>query len=295
MRNGVRNVLFLTGGLAAGFAIAMLLRPSGNDDDWMGSPAASLESRVAELEWRLAAEAAAWLELSAAMVQLRDELEAVAAAGPPAAEPAAEDRLARALRGAAAAPSAAAEPSSEAPAPRLAEARERIRRALPTPEEQEQRRMQRFVDAGFSVARAEWIEQRTAELRMQQLEAQYEAARSGDAARARQALPVDQTLRAELGDSEYERYLEAIGRPTRINVRDVLTGSPAEQVGLRRGDEIVSYGGRRVFDMEDLNRLTLEGRPGDAVVVEVLRDGQPMQLYLPRGPVGISGGGRRWP
>ncbi len=294
MRNSVRNVLFLTGGLAAGFAVAMLLQPAGGSDDWLAPAAAPLESRVAELERRLTVEAVARLELSAALAQVRDELEAIAAAGPPSGLPVADDRLARVLRGAVG-PPAAADASSETPAPSLANARERIRRALPTPEEQDQRRMQRFVDAGFTVARAEWIEQRTAELRMQQLEAQYEAARSGDPGRARPALPVDQTLRAELGDSEYERYLEAIGRPTRINVRDVLAGSPAEQVGLQRGDEIVSYGGHRVFHMEDLNRLTLEGRPGDAVVVEVLRDGQPIQLYLPRGPVGISGGGRRWP
>jgi len=119
-----------------------------------------------------------------------------------------------------------------------------------------------------------------------------EAMRSGDPSRMRNVPSVEEALRAEIGDAEYERYLQATGRPTRVSVRTVLPSSPADRVGLRPGDEIVAYGGKRVFDMDDLNRLTLEGQPGETVVLEVLRDGQPMQLYVPRGPIGISGGGR---
>src|SRR5690606_31130913 len=138
-------------------------------------------------------------------------------------------------------------------------------RRAPTPEELEQRRIQRLVEAGFTVARAEWIERRTAELQMAQLEAQYEAARSGDPSRFREMPSIEETLRAELGDAEYERYLEATGRPTRITVRNVLPSSPAERVGLQPGDEIVAYAGKRVFDMNGLNRLILEGQPGETV------------------------------
>jgi serine protease Do len=75
-----------------------------------------------------------------------------------------------------------------------------------------------------------------------------------------------------------------------VNVGNVLASSPAESAGLRSGDEIVSYAGERVFDMRELNRLTLEGQRGESVLVEVLRDGQRQQLILPRGPVGITGG-----
>ena len=49
---------------------------------------------------------------------------------------------------------------------------------------------------------------------------------------------------------------------------------------------------QRVFDMDELNNLTIDGQPGETVAVDVLRGGQPMQLYLPRGPIGITGGGR---
>jgi S1-C subfamily serine protease len=72
----------------------------------------------------------------------------------------------------------------------------------------------------------------------------------------------------------------------------VLGSSPAEQAGLQPGDEVVAYAGKRVFDMSDLNGLTYEGTAGELVAVEVLRDGQPVQVYVPRGPIGIMGGGR---
>ena len=59
------------------------------------------------------------------------------------------------------------------------------------------------------------------------------------------------------------------------------------------GDEIVAYDGKRVFDVGELNALTLEGTPGESVVVDVRRDGQNVQLVMPRGPLGITGGGFR--
>jgi hypothetical protein len=44
--------------------------------------------------------------------------------------------------------------------------------------------------------------------------------------------------------------------------------------------------------MTDLTRQTMEGAPGQQVVVDIVRDGQPMQVVIPRGPLGISGGRR---
>ena len=158
----------------------------------------------------------------------------------------------------------------------------------------EQQAERRFVDQliaqGFAPDRAEWIIRRTEELRMQALQAQYDAQRGGR--------PVDpgageQSLRTELGEADYERYLQAYGRPTAIPVRDVLASSPAERSGLQPGDEILAYAGKRVFDMRELNALTLEGTPGESVVLEVRRDGQNVQLVMPRGPIGITGGGFR--
>jgi S1-C subfamily serine protease len=76
-------------------------------------------------------------------------------------------------------------------------------------------------------------------------------------------------------------------------VRNVLASSPAESSGLQPGDEIVAYDGQRVFDMRELNALTLEGTPGESVVVDVRRADQNVQLVMPRGPIGIFGSGFR--
>ncbi len=89
------------------------------------------------------------------------------------------------------------------------------------------------------------------------MQAQYEAQRSGQRV---EGTNVEQSLRKELGDAEYERYLKATGRPTEVRVMECGATSAAERSGLKAGDEIVSYGGTRVFDARDLNTLTTRAR-----------------------------------
>ena len=71
----------------------------------------------------------------------------------------------------------------------------------------------------------------------------------------------------------------------------VLSGSPGNDAGLQPGDQLVSYGGERVFNVMDLRNLTMQGEPGQDVVIEVDRDGVRMQLTVPAGPIGITGSG----
>jgi hypothetical protein len=154
-------------------------------------------------------------------------------------------------------------------------------------------RAERLVQAGFQPGQAEWIVQRESQLQMEALQARYQAERTGDAmdyAESRTA--ASDALRNELGDVEYERYLQASGRPTSVAVLTVLESSPAQRAGLMPGDEIMSYDGKRIFSMSDLTRQTLEGQPGEQVVVDVRRDGVSMQVVVPRGPIGIAGGRR---
>ncbi|MDQ2640142.1 MAG: PDZ domain-containing protein [Pseudomonadota bacterium] len=154
-----------------------------------------------------------------------------------------------------------------------------------------EQQLQRLVAQGFTRERAEWIERRTQELEVQALNAQYEAQRSGRPVQG--AMDVESALRSELGDTDYERYLTATGRPTQVQVMDVLASSSAERSGLQPGDQIVSYAGTRVFDMRELNALTRDGSPGESVTMEVRRNGQTMQVQVPRGPLGLQGGGLR--
>lgn len=156
-------------------------------------------------------------------------------------------------------------------------------------------RVESLVAAGFLPSQADMILRREEELQMQAIQDRFDAERSGESVdwMANRTLASD-TLREELGDADYERYLEANNRSTRIAVSSVIESSPAQTAGLQPGDEIVRYDGERVFSMTDLSRQTMVGAPGETVVVDVMRNGNIMQVVMPRGPVGITGGRRRF-
>jgi membrane-associated protease RseP (regulator of RpoE activity) len=95
-------------------------------------------------------------------------------------------------------------------------------------------------------------------------------------------------LREEIGDESFDLLLYATGRNNRVLITDVLGDSPGERAGFRPGDVVVSYDGERVFKPRELQRATTQGRLGDRVVLEVLRDGEIIRLSLARGPVGVK-------
>jgi PDZ domain len=100
-----------------------------------------------------------------------------------------------------------------------------------------------------------------------------------------QALEGD--LRAGLSEADYDRYLYATGRNNRARITDVLANSPGEAAGLRAGDTILSYGGKRVFSIEELRELATTSRPGESIPVEALQDGAVVRLFVPGGPIGV--------
>jgi len=155
----------------------------------------------------------------------------------------------------------------------------------------EQRERDQLLAAGFTPERIDWIKTRIEELQGEANQAQYEALQAGRPAGPDVMLSIldpEALLRSEMSDDEYERYVAALGRPTNVDVDQVLASSPAKQAGLQAGDELVAYGGKRVLSYPELTALTLDGTPGEPVVVDVRRDGQMLQLVLPRGPLGIS-------
>jgi membrane-associated protease RseP (regulator of RpoE activity) len=176
--------------------------------------------------------------------------------------------------------------------------RERFPNGIPqTREEREafqrQEQINRYVAAGLTPDRAQWIMNRENELEMEVLRARYEATQNDATQQEIANINASSILRKELGDADYAKYLEGQGRPTSIYLREVLSNSPAQTAGLQPGDEIVSYNGQRVFDMGELNALTYETRPGTSVAMQVVRDGQTLQVVVESGPIGISGGGSR--
>jgi hypothetical protein len=152
----------------------------------------------------------------------------------------------------------------------------------------------RLVAGGFTEERAQQILALEDEARMAALQAEYEARRNGQALNPWDAAQQSQNgLRERLGDAEYEKYLMAQGGRAAITVGEVIDSSPANRAGLRPGDQIRSYDGRRVFSMDELKSMAFAGDPGEDVIVDIERNGQRMQLVLPRGPMGITGSGGR--
>jgi len=148
-----------------------------------------------------------------------------------------------------------------------------------------------LINAGFAPDRADWIIRRESGLQMHAMQARFDAMRSGEPMNPFNAsLNPDSGLRAEMGDIEYEQYLAANGRLTAVHVGSVIESSPGQVAGIRPGDQITRYDGQRVFNTMDLTLQATQGVPGDSVVVEIVRDGVPMQIVLPRGPIGVSTG-----
>ncbi len=145
-----------------------------------------------------------------------------------------------------------------------------------------------MIVAGLSPDRVDWILQREEEMRFEALQARFEARNSGGPQNPFDpSFNPDAMLRAEIGDAEYEMYLEGSNRQTSVAVSNVLASSPGARAGLQPGDQIVAYDGRRVFSSGDLVQQTMAGGEGN-VVVDLTRDGVPLQLVLPRGPIGVE-------
>lgn len=149
-------------------------------------------------------------------------------------------------------------------------------------------RVQRLVEAGFSRERAEELLRTESQLRRAAVESEYAATGTIRALNGSAPAAVGARLRKELGDEEYARYLEALGEPTRIRVPEVDPDSVAANAGIQPGDEIITYAGKRVFNPRELNSLMLKTAEGETVATTVLRDGQPLQLYVTGGALGIA-------
>lgn len=73
-------------------------------------------------------------------------------------------------------------------------------------------------------------------------------------------------LSSSVANSDYERYLRAQGQPTAIQVTRVLDSLPGSQAGLQPGGQIISYNGERVFNVNGLRELMLQGSAGENVI-----------------------------
>lgn len=90
-----------------------------------------------------------------------------------------------------------------------------------------------------------------------------------------------------LNDDAYDAFLYASGQPNRVEVTSVLENAQAGSVGIRAGDRIISYDNKRIYSGFELRTATAGGNINDSIIVEVERDGEILEFYLARGPLGI--------
>ena len=159
--------------------------------------------------------------------------------------------------------------------------------------------MGEFLNVGFDQDRAAELISRSAEIDMERLYLRDQASRENwlDSERYSEALRKlenrSETLRDELGDDEYDRYLYASGGSNRIRIDSIIEGSPAQLAGLRPGDTIRSYNGAAVFSIGEVQVATKGGQYGELIPVEIVRNGETSLSYIPRGPLGVTLRARR--
>lgn len=65
-----------------------------------------------------------------------------------------------------------------------------------------------------------------------------------------------------------------------VLVRQVQPGTPADKAGIKMGDVITGFNGRRVVDGEKFRMMVAEAGPGQKVTMDILRDGKKLTKKL---------------
>jgi serine protease Do len=83
-------------------------------------------------------------------------------------------------------------------------------------------------------------------------------------------------------------------------VGEVTAGSPADQAGLKEGDVIVEFNGKKVVDSRQLRLMVAQTAPGTKATLKIIRDGKEQVLTVKLGELQpdqlarVGRGGRGW-
>lgn len=153
---------------------------------------------------------------------------------------------------------------------------------------------QALIEAGVDAGQANRIRQVYEDVEMQKLYLRDQAIREGwigdERYRQERAKLDDQLdgIKDELGEKAYDAYLYASGQPNRVIVTSALINSPANKAGILSGDTILRYDNKRIYSWSDLRNATSTGDINTIVLVEITRNGQPVSVFVPRGPLGVQ-------
>ena len=151
---------------------------------------------------------------------------------------------------------------------------------------------QALIDSGMGSSQASELKSHFEQLEMERLYLRDRSIReSWSREKYREAVQSldskEGELENQLGESMYDSYLYASGRPNRVSVTSVFPSAQAGIAGIVSGDHIIRYDNQRIYNGFDLREATTGGNAGDTVALEVERDGKTIQFYLVRGPLGI--------
>ncbi len=148
----------------------------------------------------------------------------------------------------------------------------------------------RLVEFGIPRSDVAWLRERYERFEMDRLQLHNTASRekwfrTGRFASEDRALR--QEFRSDVGEDVYDFLLYNAGQTNRSVVGEVMQESPAAAAGVQPGDVIVAYDETRVYTPGEIRYQTTQGEAGRLVAVDVIRGGQTVRVYVPRGPLGV--------
>jgi membrane-associated protease RseP (regulator of RpoE activity) len=150
-----------------------------------------------------------------------------------------------------------------------------------------------LLAAGVDSGVANDIARRLSQRDMQRLELRDQASREGWIGDERFVEQMRQLqddvpgLREEIGEDAYDRFLYLSGQANRVKIASVIDESPAQLAGLKAGDLVLGYADSRIFSYADLRSATQAEERGEYIMIRIQRNGETLDLTLPRGPLGI--------
>ena len=152
--------------------------------------------------------------------------------------------------------------------------------------------VQALIDSGMANTRASELKSYFEQLEIERLYLRDQSIReSWDRQKYRDARLTlankEDDLKNQLSESEYNAYLYASGQANRVAVTSVLASAQAGIAGIMPGDHVIRYDNQPIYNGFDLREATSGGNIDDTVALEVERNGEIIQFYLPRGPLGI--------